>query len=459
MRLFCPCDMQDAVISQANGLPGMAGRVSASQGTFDLESVRAANIRFACTGLTVRFPFVHPFSLGGLRNEYPGEYCSGAGIDWVWLDRSLEGLPSLLAGRFNGREQERLEIVFFEALAGQMTQARRADEPETLLARAAANYNLPQWEAACSDMLDSPEERWGEYAPNSVDFYPKLAPHIDKALAHPPTVILDLGCGVGQTARSLALRYPRATVYGIDSSHKAIEVADRHFQHPNLNFLVGSIGQKLPFNDRSVDLIVAVNSLMYGQDQEATAREVFRVLSARGLLIHYSRMLESHMFWDFPASLAGPSIFQLNAADWILAGRKQGYRTRLQDDPSMMTTWPGFFRPSRYRQFAEAYEHGVHALKKSTGNVFRSFHAHGLFLASRAVEDNCGVLERSNYLERLDAALCGAAMANQGLEEAFVLGWNTTFADLELHPLTVDFLARCLPLSGDLVKVVMAVGA
>lgn len=89
--------------------------------------------------------------------------------------------------------------------------------------------------------------RWKAVAKRMKDYY-KLA---DDA------AILDVGCGKGFMLHDFKELMPEATIAGIDVSHYAIENA-----MPSVKpFLKIASAEKLPYPDKSFDLVVSINSI------------------------------------------------------------------------------------------------------------------------------------------------------------------------------------------------------
>lgn len=70
-----------------------------------------------------------------------------------------------------------------------------------------------------------------------------------------PRLVVDLGCGPGSLTATLAVRWPEATVVGVDSSRDMLAAAASHANPPRLTFAEGDLRGWEP--DRPVDLIVA----------------------------------------------------------------------------------------------------------------------------------------------------------------------------------------------------------
>ncbi len=100
-----------------------------------------------------------------------------------------------------------------------------------------------------------------------------------------PTVIVELGCGVGDCTQLLRKRYPAAKIIAIDSADmlayakKQLTIAADWVQAPILN---------LPIEEHSVDLLVANFLLPWCDDLAAALREWRRVLRPDGLFMFTS---------------------------------------------------------------------------------------------------------------------------------------------------------------------------
>ena len=96
-----------------------------------------------------------------------------------------------------------------------------------------------------------------------------------------PRAILDFGCGIGNTTRTLATHFPRAVVTGFDVSAGSIAVA-RQLTPPDADSVryLSAVGSRLPFDDRTFD--AAFTSCVFHHIEPAErlqwARELRRVL-------------------------------------------------------------------------------------------------------------------------------------------------------------------------------------
>jgi SAM-dependent methyltransferase len=106
------------------------------------------------------------------------------------------------------------------------------------------------------------------------------------ALAPPPAggSVLDVGCGIGATTRTLGRHVgPLGTVIGIDDAPSLVEVA-RHNSAGPVRFEVGSVSE-LAFPDDEFDLVRASWARAGVPDPEAAVRELLRVCRPGGHLV------------------------------------------------------------------------------------------------------------------------------------------------------------------------------
>jgi malonyl-CoA O-methyltransferase len=98
-----------------------------------------------------------------------------------------------------------------------------------------------------------------------------------------PGVILDAGCGVGQSAALLTKRYPLAQILAMDSALSMLQYAKKK-ESPSIKW-IGAQSEELPLPDHSVDLIFANLLLPWCADLQKIGYEWRRVLRPEGLLM------------------------------------------------------------------------------------------------------------------------------------------------------------------------------
>ncbi len=93
--------------------------------------------------------------------------------------------------------------------------------------------------------------------------------------------VLDLACGTGRFAPSLASRFD-ATVVGLDPSFKMLRLAQAKCSAHEGVMLAGGVGETLPFRSQSIDLVFISMGFHHFADPMAVGRECARVLRRGG---------------------------------------------------------------------------------------------------------------------------------------------------------------------------------
>lgn len=95
--------------------------------------------------------------------------------------------------------------------------------------------------------------------------------------------ILDLGCGTGRFAESLATRF-EACVVGVDPSEKMLTRARQKRRVAHIHYGRGA-AEAIPLVDSAVDLIFMSMSFHHFTDPRRAARECRRVLRPQGTIV------------------------------------------------------------------------------------------------------------------------------------------------------------------------------
>lgn len=144
----------------------------------------------------------------------------------------------------------------------------------------------------------------------------------------PGLTALELGCGLGDDARLLAIRGLR--VIGLDRDLERVRQAA--LRVPAASFVVADLTATLPFRDATVDLVVASLSLHYFDHQTTAAivDEIRRVLREGGRL-----------------------LARVNA----VGDRQSAYGVGIELEPDVFEVEPGhikrFFTPASLRELLE----------------------------------------------------------------------------------------------------------
>jgi len=96
-------------------------------------------------------------------------------------------------------------------------------------------------------------------------------------------VVVDVGCNTGRGGRILKQARPRSSIWGLDCVPERVEALDPAVYARG----ICAFTQELPFDDRSVDAIVAGEFLEHlPPDQvDPTLCEFFRILKLKGVLL------------------------------------------------------------------------------------------------------------------------------------------------------------------------------
>lgn len=117
---------------------------------------------------------------------------------------------------------------------------------------------------------------------------------LNKLLPNIATHILDAGCGRGVMTRSIAIKYPHATVHGVDENPTS-QAINRSLSTSmgleNCKFIVENLAS---FRcSGCYDLIVSIDNLEHIQDDRAVLKNFYESMSPNGLLLvhvpHYYR--------------------------------------------------------------------------------------------------------------------------------------------------------------------------
>ncbi len=116
---------------------------------------------------------------------------------------------------------------------------------------------------------------------------PRALWHADRLLEHPPSRILDVGCGPGDLTLLLPQHYPTAYVVGLDFTREMVERAAGNAaarREGRATFVRGD-ALRLPFPDGSFDLVTSAFLLRNLPDLAHGFREMARVLRPGGVLL------------------------------------------------------------------------------------------------------------------------------------------------------------------------------
>jgi SAM-dependent methyltransferase len=118
---------------------------------------------------------------------------------------------------------------------------------------------------------------------------------------------LDVGCGTGALAQTIAARAEPTNVIGLDASDRFTAFARGHAQDRRIIFQTGD-AQALPFPDMTFDAVVAGLVLNFVPDPARALREMKRVLRPGGtgacyVWDHAGEMQLTRYFWSAAVAL------------------------------------------------------------------------------------------------------------------------------------------------------------
>lgn len=94
--------------------------------------------------------------------------------------------------------------------------------------------------------------------------------------------ILDVGCHGGRFTYEISKLFPKASIYGIDISSKAINFAKS--KYAAMHFQVAR-AERLPFLHNTFDLVNCLEVLEHVEDPKKVVYEIYKVLKPGGIFI------------------------------------------------------------------------------------------------------------------------------------------------------------------------------
>ena len=95
-------------------------------------------------------------------------------------------------------------------------------------------------------------------------------------------VVVDAGCGIGAYMRAIRERTPFA--FGFDVEFERLAEGHRD----GIAGMIAAVGERLPYADNSIDVILSNEVLEHVDDDRASAREIVRVLRPGGRAIIFA---------------------------------------------------------------------------------------------------------------------------------------------------------------------------
>lgn len=112
-------------------------------------------------------------------------------------------------------------------------------------------------------------------------------------------LILDVGCGGGQTINRLAQRASLGKVFGVDYSADVVEYARKVnkqlITENRVEIIAGSV-EKMGFSDNFFDLVIAIETYYFWSSFSDALKEIRRVLKPSGKLIIINEMVKDGLY-------------------------------------------------------------------------------------------------------------------------------------------------------------------
>jgi SAM-dependent methyltransferase len=160
---------------------------------------------------------------------------------------------------------------------------------------------------------------------------PSHPAHILPPKVQPGSMVLDLGCGAGQT---LIAAYPDQTTFGLDVDHSILKLGSKLSR--DVRFCCGK-AEELPYRDDTFDLVIARVSLAY-TEIERSLHEASRVLKPGGRLWmtlhpwHLPLRMAQHGNWRgrlfFLYVVANSLSLHYLGKEFSLMGKRESFQTR-----------------------------------------------------------------------------------------------------------------------------------
>jgi ubiquinone/menaquinone biosynthesis C-methylase UbiE len=174
-------------------------------------------------------------------------------------------------------------------------------------------------------------DHWSSSYDDDANPLPILeAAHIDDLLENVSGLeVLDLGCGTGRHAISMARRGARVTA--VDFSDRMLERAKQKCAGENVTFHGCDLGNPLPFAAATFDLVLCALVLDHIAELESLFREMRRVCQPSGIVVvstvHPAMMLRGVQarFRDDNGSEIRPQSYPHEMSDYVMAATRAGF--------------------------------------------------------------------------------------------------------------------------------------
>jgi SAM-dependent methyltransferase len=171
-------------------------------------------------------------------------------------------------------------------------------------------------------------------------------------------IILDVGCGQGQSFRLLHDKFLPQRLIGIDIDGRSLQQARMRVAQDNLKVeLLQNDGAVLELPDASVNLLFCHQTFHHLVRQEEALREFYRVLQPGGLLLFAESTRAYISSWIIRLLFRHPMDVQRSAEEYLAMIRNQGFEFSAENvsfpylwwsrSDLGVTAWLGFSVPQK----------------------------------------------------------------------------------------------------------------
>lgn len=124
-------------------------------------------------------------------------------------------------------------------------------------------------------------QQYDQHSPVQQRVVQRLLECVSQKVLDAPHKVLDIGCGTGQLLQELAQRYPHSELTGLDLAPNMLRQAEKRLDG-KANLVQGD-AERLPFQDKSFDLVVSSSTFQWLERCDCCFGEAWRVLNDGGL--------------------------------------------------------------------------------------------------------------------------------------------------------------------------------